>query len=151
MTPIEFILGFLRLFYRHKATGIVEIGNTNITNLIPDLQSSPIKADGGVWILDEWYYFCSLADWKRIFQSVLVGMPPPDKDRFDCEDYALLTCARIIEGYQLNAIGIAMSAYHAFNIFKSEQGLLLLEPQSGEVFAAEETEGKYRVHRVIFF
>ena len=148
----EFFLGLARLFYRHKATGIVELGNITILDLIALCQASPVRADlSGIWILDEKYYYPSLADWKRIISDVIVGLPPPNQDRFDCEDYALLVCGRVIEGYQLNAIGIGLSTTHAFNLIYSEAGLQILEPQSGEVRDISELEDKYRVHRVIFF
>ncbi len=94
-----------------------------------------------VYIWDSQYWTVSLEDWKRIFDDVLSGLPKYLLDRFDCEDFAMIVMARILERYGLNTCGVAVGkvpfGYHGYNLFVEwEEGqpkLHVLEPQTGEI------------------
>ncbi|GAH59944.1 unnamed protein product [marine sediment metagenome] len=113
------------------------------------LELQPDKAI--LW--DRRYYCVKHSDWGRIFSDVLLNMPKYTKDKFDCENFALLVSARVAEKYKLNACGIAIGdspwGYHGFNIFLSDVGLFYLEPQNGDVFPVGEVSG-YKADLVIF-
>lgn len=90
------------------------------------------------WLFDSRYYFISHEDWGMVFADVLLNMPRYTTQKFDCEDFALLVKARVSERYQLNTVAVIIGdspgGRHGFNMFLSEQGLFLLEPQTGDVF-----------------
>ena len=90
------------------------------------------------YLFDSHYYYVSHVDWGKIFEDVLLNMPTYTSERFDCEDFALLTKARVSEQYKLNSVAVIIgdtpAGRHGFNLFLSEHGLFLLEPQTGMVF-----------------
>ena len=89
-------------------------------------------------VFDYSYYYVSHVDWGKVFSDVLLNMPGYTTEKFDCEDFALLVKARVSERYRLNSIALIIGdtpqGRHGFNMFLSEQGLSLLEPQTGDVF-----------------
>lgn len=101
---------------------------------------------------DGQYYYVKHENWGKIFADVLLNLPKYTTDKFDCEDFALLVTARVLEKYKLNTCGIAIGdspmGYHGFNIFLSELGLFYLEPQNGDVFFVKENSG-YKADLVI--
>lgn len=105
-----------------------------------------------LYLWDHKYWYVGHEDWGRVFHDILLNMPEYTTDKFDCEDFALLTSARISERYKLNGCGIAIGdspwGYHGFNIFLSESGLYYLEPQDGMVYSVTEDSG-YKTHIVI--
>lgn len=108
---------------------------------------------GKAILWDRRYYCVSHSDWGKVFGDVLLNMPKYTKDKFDCENFALLVSARVAEKYKLNSCGIAIGdspwGRHGFNIFLSDVGLFYLEPQNGDVFPIEEDSG-YKADLVIF-
>lgn len=98
-----------------------------------------------LYLWDNKYWYVSLEDWGKVFADVLLNMPKYTTDKFDCEDFALLTSAKVSERYQLNTCGIAIGnspwGYHGFNIFLSEVGLYYLEPQDGMLYPITEDSG----------
>lgn len=89
-------------------------------------------------LFDSWYYYLSHEDWGKVFREVLLNMPAYTTEKFDCDDFALLVKARVSERYHLNSVAVIIGdtpqGRHGFNMFLSEQGLSLLEPQTGDVF-----------------
>lgn len=104
------------------------------------------------FLWDSKYWYVSHEDWGRIFDNVLMNMPKYVSEKFDCENYALLTTTRVSERYRLNTCGIVIGqspmGYHGFNIFISEQGLYYLEPQTGDIFSISEDSG-YKAEIII--
>jgi len=98
-----------------------------------------------LYLWDYRYWYVSLEDWGKVFADVLLNMPKYTAEKFDCEDFALLTCAKVSEKYHLNTCGIAIGdspwGYHGFNIFLSEAGLYYLEPQDGMFYPVTEDSG----------
>jgi len=108
-------------------------------------------SDDLLW--DDYYYYVNLEDWNKIFFDVLKNMPRYTTDKLDCDNFALLMVARIMEKYKLNGCGIAIGktpmGIHAWNIFiNSPLELLYLEPQTGQVM--ELNEGGYKAQYVVW-
>ena len=86
---------------------------------------------------DKFYYYYSFEDWLRVFADILANMPKYAKEKFDCDNFALLTCARVMEKYHVNGCGIAIGdspmGYHAWNIIITETELFYMEPQTGKI------------------
>lgn len=93
------------------------------------------------YLWDNSYWCVSLEDWKRIFDDVRRGLPAYVAEKFDCEDFAVVVTARVLERYELNTCGFAAGqsplGYHGFNLFVAPDGdgfkLHVLEPQTGEI------------------
>ena len=106
-----------------------------------------------LFLWDYYYYYCSHEDWGKVFEKVLLNMPEYTTEKFDCENFALLTSVRTSELFKLNTCGIAVGqspfGYHGFNIFISDKGLFYLDPQNSMVYNIEEDSG-YRAEIVIF-
>lgn len=100
-------------------------------------------------IWDSYFFYVSLEDWGKVFADVLLGMPRFTKDKFDCENFAMLTTARVLERWKLNTcavvVGTSSIGSHGFNLFiaKVDDGvnIFLLEPQTGNIMPVEEPEG----------
>jgi len=122
-------------------TGIAELF-TEIFHLKPN----------HLFLWDSTYYYVSHTDWGKVIKKVLLDMPRYTAQKFDCENFAMLTCARTAEIFKLNTMGVAIGqspmGYHGFNIFKSELGLFYLEPQTGMVHGVNEDSG-YKAEIVI--
>jgi len=106
-----------------------------------------------LYLWDSRYFYCSHEDWGKVLRKVLLDMPKYTREKFDCENYAMLTAARTSELFKLNTCGIAIGqspfGYHGFNIFVSDAGLFYLEPQTGDIFSVTENSG-YKAEIVIF-
>jgi len=80
------------------------------------------------------YYLLPLDDWKEVLDDVRVGLPDYLKDKFDCENFAIVTSARVALNYLINSCGIAVGGGHAFNLILAyENGKIVphtYEPQS---------------------
>lgn len=74
--------------------------------LLDMLERMPGLINIHLW--DSQYYHVCHFDWGRIFEDVLLNMPKYTKDKFDCENFALLVSARVSEKYKLNTCGIAI-------------------------------------------
>lgn len=102
---------------------------------------------------DALYYYVSLKNWGAILFDVLRNAPKYTVDKFDCENFAFLTSAKVSQKYRLNTCGIAIGdspvGRHGFNIFLCETGLFYFEPQTGDIYPVEEASG-YRAEIVIF-
>lgn len=94
-----------------------------------------------VYMWDSQYWAVSLDDWKRIIKDVLSDLPKYLAEKFDCEDFAMLTMTRIAERYEINTMGVAVGqvpfGYHGYDLFVAwEDGqpkLHVLEPQTSEI------------------
>ncbi len=104
------------------------------------------------YLWDGQYYYVSLEDWGKVLLDVTKGMPKYTTDKFDCENFAMLTSARVSERYQLNTCGIAIGqspwGEHGYNILVTEHGLIYFEPQTGDYIPVE--DGSYKARMVIF-
>lgn len=104
------------------------------------------------YIWDYNYWYISLEDWGKVLKDVIFGMPKYTADKWDCEDFAMLTSARVGERYQLNTCGIAIGkspwGEHGYNLLVHEDSLIYFEPQTGDYIPVE--DGSYKAHTVIF-
>lgn len=105
----------------------------SLDNLTPLLQTKFPNAQ--LILLDKQYYYTSWDEWTKIFADVLLNMPERTVDRFDCENFAFLTTARVNERYRLNTCGFAigMGWAHSFNVFIADDGIHTLDAETGEV------------------
>jgi len=106
---------------------------------------------------DSYYVAYTVDAWAEILIDVIKNMPSYVGQEFDCDNFALLTAARVMERYSSNAIGIAIGdspmGAHAWNIFitweDSEARIRFYEPQTGEVMELENDQG-YKIKQVIW-
>lgn len=86
------------------------------------------------------YYFTTSKVWAEIFIWIYFKqkMPAYQASRMDCDDFAIWLKGLVGANFGLNYFGVAFgmspAGYHSWNIFRSENGLLQLEPQTGEFF-----------------
>ena len=105
-----------------------------------------------VYIWDNAYWYISLEDWGKVLKDVIFGMPKYTAEKFDCENFAMLTSARVSERYQLNTCGVAIGqspfGEHGYNILVEDKGLTYFEPQNGDFIPVE--DGSYKARLVLF-
>jgi len=86
------------------------------------------------------YYYVSAKDWAEVFSYIYFefDMPSYIESRMDCDDFAILLKALVSYQFKLNCFGFVLGntpmGYHAWNIFKTDNGWLQLEPQTGKFF-----------------
>ena len=86
------------------------------------------------------YYYTNRETWQKIIADVLANKPKYTEDKFDCENYAMLTSSRVAARYKLNTCGVAIgkSPYgeHGYNVViarvEGKTQALILEPQTGQ-------------------
>ena len=127
----------------------LKVYQMSVTELPATLQPLGLK----VYLWDYNYWFISLVDWGKVLKDVCFGMPKYTVDRWDCEQFAMLTTARVGERYQINTCGIAIGqspwGEHGYNLLVTETGLMYFEPQDGMMYPVEENSG-YKAHTVLF-
>ena len=109
-----------------------------------------------LYLWDNFFWYISLEDWGKVLKDVLFGMLKYTVDKFDCDNYSLLTSAKVGERYQLNSCGIVIGSTpggeHAWNIFlakvDNEAKLFYCEPQDGMIFPIEE-DASYKAKIII--
>lgn len=146
MCKVFELLGIMRKQESVKPPAENQLTGAQVFDLVKHAQDH-------VYIWDSAYYAYSLEDWQSVIKSVRAGLPAYLVDKFDCEDFAMLVMARVIERYQVNSMGVAVGnsplGYHGFNVFVAvENGqpkLHVLEPQTGEIDPAG-----YELDTVIF-
>ena len=78
-------------------------------------------------------------------------MPSYVSARMDCDDFAMLLKSLVSAFFGLNYFGMVMGqspiGFHAWNIFRAENGLWQLEPQTGKFFLL--WEDNYRPEYVL--
>ena len=93
-------------------------------------------------LLDDFqpYFYTKAEDWAKVFDYIYFSFKMPDyiRARMDCEDFAVLMKGLVSALFGLNWFGLVMgntpAGYHAWNLFKAENGIWQLEPQTGEFF-----------------
>ena len=117
--------------------------------LLARLQPLALEAS---YLWDYLYWYISLEDWGKVLKEVLFGMPGYTTDKFDCENFAMLTSARVSERYRLNTCGVAIGqspfGEHGYNLLVHQDGLIYFEPQTGDFIEVE--DGSYKARLVLF-
>ena len=86
------------------------------------------------------YYYLESSQWAEVFNYIyfVYDMPSYLVARFDCDDWAILLKGLVSSFFGLNAFaevfGKTPMGYHAFNMLRTEDGWLLFEPQTGDIF-----------------
>jgi hypothetical protein len=92
----------------------------------------PTNSDMPFGPCDSEYYYVSFEKWKDVFADCFSEIPKYMKNRRDCEDLAWIMRAMVLMLYGINGIGYVVGetefGRHGFNIFISEKGVHLLEP-----------------------
>ena len=90
------------------------------------------NVDLQIW--DSNYYLLPISEWIEVLEDVRVGLPDYLKDKFDCENFALITQARVALNYMINSCGTAVGGGHGFNLILAyEDGKIVphtYEPQT---------------------
>ena len=102
---------------------------------------------------DYWYYYVSLENWRDIIEDVFLSMPKYVTEKFDCENFALLTASTVSSKYKLNTMGIAVGEVpggeHGFNIFPARtvagREFFFLEPQTADIIPVAGSDYKPRM------
>ncbi len=90
-------------------------------------------------LIDSKYYYSKAEDWAKVFGYIYFefDMPKYLSDTFDCDDFAVLLKGLVASFFGLNYFGVVFgktpTGYHSYNIFRTEGGLLQLEPQTGDM------------------
>lgn len=107
-----------------------EVDNTFVVEKL--LEACPFAK---LYIADEKYYTCP----KEVVKEFLAA-DPTDQERyitetFDCDDFSFRLMGQFhIKPYAALAFGIAWSRIHAYNIFITIDGqVLLIEPQTDQI------------------
>ena len=94
-------------------------------------------------LLDSVYHYTSFEDWGQIFRWIYLNeeLPRFTYERWDCDKFAIWLKDKVCMHFGLNLfafiIGDVPQGRHGFNLFYSENGLFLWEPQwvnEGEPF-----------------
>ncbi|MBU2060016.1 MAG: hypothetical protein KKB38_20060 [Gammaproteobacteria bacterium] len=115
------------------------------------LKLEPLKLRN-IYLWDSYFWAITLEDWNKVLRDVCLGMPKYSTSKFDCENFAMLTAARVSERYQINTCGVAVGASpfgeHGYNLLVCPDTLIYFEPQTGEFVPVE--YGSYKAHFVLF-
>ena len=86
------------------------------------------------------YYYTTAEGWAEVFNYIYLvfDMPKYIVARMDCEDFAMLLKGLVSALFGLNYFALVLGdtpmGFHGFNLFRTEDGFLLLEPQTAEFF-----------------
>lgn len=86
------------------------------------------------------YYHTDRVGWAEVFDYIycIFDMPDYIAGRMDCEDFGILLKGLVSTLFGLNyfafTIGDSPYGVHGYDIFRTEQGLMLIEPQKAEFF-----------------
>lgn len=87
-------------------------------------------------LMDTKYRYTSAEGWMEVFDYLYFVFPWPHytSQFMDCDDFGLLMKALPPALFGLNYIAFALgdipAGYHGFNIYRDDQGFMVLEPQS---------------------
>jgi hypothetical protein len=88
---------------------------------------------------DDLIYYTTEAEWKPVLIEAAAGLPAYEKDRFDCDKFAIAVMGEVYKRYQLNGLGImrggtSNGGYHAWLAYATDNGIRFFEPQTKEFF-----------------
>ena len=102
-----------------------------------------------IWFADRDYYYVTIEEMKDIILHDWVDKKKYLKEKFDCDDFALVFKAHLAERFNINAVGLARSikisdantgehiGYHRANVFFADDNgvikLYFLEPQTDKM------------------
>ena len=123
----------------------IELLSLPVSGVIAEIRAANIGLLG-LW--DSTYYYTKAEDWAEVFDYIYFkfDMPKYIAERTDCDDFALLMKGLVSAFFGLNYFGVVLGSspmgYHAWNLFKADNGLLQLEPQTGKFFPLGEKDYK---------
>mgnify|MGYP003149852659 CR=1 FL=1 len=99
------------------------------------------------------YYYTTAEGWAEVFDYIYFRFDMPEyiAGRMDCDDFAFLMKSLISAFFGLNYFSVVLGdsplGYHAWNLFRTEERHMQLEPQDGEFF--ELTEKGYKPEYIL--
>ena len=127
-----------------------------ITGLLLKAKIEALGLELPLGMLDWQYYHTDLEGWGKILYDLAFSSSLYEKDKFDCENYALKAMNLCAERYKLNTLALALGhipiGYHGFNIFFYGDGFMLWEPNVGFLWSGEPFEigeNGYQPDRVV--
>jgi len=117
-----------------------------------ELNALNILTPLGLWDALQPYYYTTLWGIKEAVKYCRKVYPFPRYQTaiMDCDDFAILMKGLISAEFGINDFGIALGntpmGYHAFNLTRTEDRRVFIEPQTGEVFEIGES---YQCEKVI--
>ena len=99
------------------------------------------------------YYYTKAEDWAEVLDYIYFkfDMPKYLAAKMDCEDFGILLKGLVSSFFGLNYFGVVFgntpAGYHGYNVFRTEKGLLQLEPQTGNI--GELGEGSYKAEYIL--
>jgi len=140
-----------KLIFRSPIEHIAAVKEYQLSGDDIQLRLAPLSLQLAL-LWDAQYHCVSLEDWGKIMTDVIKSMPKYTVDKFDCENFAMLTSARVSERYQLNTCGVAIGlspwGEHGYNLLVANDGLIYFDPQTGDYIPIE--DGSYKARLVIF-
>ena len=93
-------------------------------------------------LMDGWqpYYYTDDKGWAEVFDYIYCVFDMPDyiAGRMDCEDFGILLKGLVSALFGLNYFGFTIGQIpqgcHGFNFFKTDSGMMVIEPQTAEFF-----------------
>lgn len=138
MTFFEAILKIIRQILEKKKPDIelLTVPSSNVQGEI-SLAGIRLLYPG---LLDSKYYYTKAEDWAGVFNYIYFkfNMPKYLADRMDCDDFAMLLKGLVTSFFGLNCFGVVFGntpmGYHGWNVFRTDEGWLQFEPQTGKFF-----------------
>jgi len=150
MKFIEFILNF---FKKEKLEKFSEISG----NSIPDLFKLPKQGNvinlstSKIYVLDENYNLTNTENLKKFLKKDKINWILYQKEKHDCDDFAIKLWAKFKKLYPNFAFGFAISYSHAFNVFIDDKlKIWIVEPQTDKIFRyTSKIQSKYKLRMVL--
>jgi len=124
---------------REKPKPKIELLSMPSSEVLADIQPLNLKMMFPA-LIDSAYYYTKAEDWAEVFDWTYFkfNMPSYLADRMDCDDFAVLLKGLIASFFRLNYFGVVFGntpmGYHAWNLFRADNGLVQFEPQTGKFF-----------------
>ena len=133
-----------------KSKPQIELLSTTSMIAYVELKDRGIECLRGGFMLDthEPYYYTKAEDWAEVFDYIYFAfnMPSYIAARMDCDDFAIWMKGLVAGCFGLNYFAIIYGTtpmgYHSWNLFKTDNGLVQFEPQTGKFFGLDEKSYK---------
>jgi len=134
------------LFFKKEKPQIISYIELN--NIIPYIRNQAGKIyliNPDLKVLDNEYALLTKTQIEEFLKSDWTNFRNYRKEKFDCDDFAIVLLGRFHEKFGNCSVGFACSDTHAFNFFVDEKRKLwLIEPQTDKIFIS--SNSKYKIN-----
>jgi len=134
------LINLLKQFFRKKEQPQI-ISYTELNNIIPYIkeQAGTIYLNNpNLKTLDYEYALLTKKQVEEFLKSDWTNWKIYRKEKFDCDDFAIVLWGKFHEKFGNCSVGFACSNEHAFNIFiDDKKKLWLIEPQTDKIFTSK--------------